>query len=401
MNNTNEVVVEARDAAGNVIAQTVSVSVTDDATETATTGTYGFERTTDLTDVDTGIGLFNKNVLINYLVSELSDNFGSLSGTSLSGYSSQLGGLEFDFKTISGSLNMSGFNTTSLTIEANNVVYKGTPIDVSGASDIAAAEVEITLDGTFTLTGSASDVANGVYTNQTGTMTLGSSISVTPVGGGAPVEEPNFLPTSTINLNFDGTLDFNDNDLTITDTSKVTVNYDSNNSGSTDTELKIYSQGNNSYISTKAVSGTIISIDNVSDTTTPTVTSDINYSVVEGTTAITTLTANEAVSWSITGGADEAAFNINSSSGALSFSFTPDYETPVDTGLNNTYEVIVEARDVAGNVIAQTVNVAVTDDATETATTGTYGFERTTDLTDVDTGTVSYTHLTLPTKRIV
>ena len=33
--------------------------------------------------------------------------------------------------------------------------------------------------------------------------------------------------------------------------------------GSVDTELKIYSQGNNSYISTKAVSGTITDIDNV------------------------------------------------------------------------------------------------------------------------------------------
>ena len=153
---------------------------------------------------------------------------------------------------------MSGFNTTSLTIEANNVVYKGTPLDVSGASDISAAEVEITLDGTFTLTGSASDVANGVYTNQTGTMTLESSVSVTDATSGATATESSFLPTSTINLNFDGTLDFNDNDLTITDTSKVTVNYDSNNSGSTDTELKIYSQGNNSYISTKAVSGTCL-----------------------------------------------------------------------------------------------------------------------------------------------
>ena len=217
------------------------------------------------------------------------------------------------------------------------------------------------------------------------------------------------MPTSTINLNFDGTLDFNDNDLTITDTSKVTVNYDGSSvGGSVDTELKIYSQGNNSYISTKAVAGTIREIDNVSisDATTPTVTSSSNYAVVEGNTTIATLTANEAVNWSITGGADEAAFKIDGNSGALSFSFTPDYETPVDTGFNNTYEVVVEARDAAGNVIAQTVNVSVTDDATERATSGTYGFERTTDLTDVDTGiglfnknvlinylAVSYTHL--------
>ena len=64
--------------------------------------------------------------------------------------------------------------------------------------------------------------------------------------------------------------------------------------------------------------------------------------------------------------------------------------------MNNTYEVVVEARDAAGNVIAQTVSVSVTDDATETATTGTYEFERTTDLTDVD---LSLIHISEPTRR--
>ena len=95
---------------------------------------------------------------------------------------------------------------------------------------------------------------------------------------------------------------------------------------------------------------------------------------MEGTTAITTLTANEAASWSITGGADAAAFDI-SSSGELSFSFTPDYETPVDTGSNNTYEVKVTARD--GNnqpSEEQTITVAVVNDATESGTSSLYEF---------------------------
>ena len=104
---------------------------------------------------------------INYLVSELSNNFESLSVTCLAGYSSQLAGLEFDFKTISGSLDMSGFSTTSLTITATNVLYRGTPLDVSGAAGIEAAEIEITLDGPFDLSGSAGDVASGTYTSQT------------------------------------------------------------------------------------------------------------------------------------------------------------------------------------------------------------------------------------------
>ena len=251
------------------------------------------------------------------------------------------------------------------------------------------AQVDITLNGTFTLTGSESEVASGIYSNQTGTMQLASSISVTDATSGSTASESSFLPTNAITLNFDGTLDFNDNDLTITDTSKVTVNYDSDNSGSDDTELKIYSQGNNSYISTKAVSGTITSIDNVgttSDTTAPDITSASSFSVVEGNTTIASLTASETATWSITGGADEAAFDI-SSSGALSFSFTPDYETPVDTGSNNTYEVKVTATD--SNSIPseeQTITVAVTNDSTESGASSVYEFERTTDLSDVDTG---------------
>ena len=183
-NNTYEVEVTARDVNNKPSEkQTITVSVTDDVTETATSGTYEFERTKDLTDVDTGIGLFNKNVLINYLVSELSNNFESLEGTGLAGYKDQLAGLEFDFKTISGSLDMSSFDPTLLRITAQNVIYKGTPIDVSGAAGIEAAEIEIRLNGTFDLSGSEAEVASEIYTNQTGTMTLGSSISVTPVGG--------------------------------------------------------------------------------------------------------------------------------------------------------------------------------------------------------------------------
>ena len=54
---------------------------------------------------------------------------------------------------------MSGFGETSLTITANNVVYRGTPISVSGS--ISSAVIEITLNGTFNLSGSAADVANG------------------------------------------------------------------------------------------------------------------------------------------------------------------------------------------------------------------------------------------------
>ncbi len=83
-------------------------------------------------------------------------------------------------------------------------------------------------------------------------------------------------------------------------------------------------------------------------------------SVPEGTTAVAQLTANESVTWSISGGADAGKFSIDSS-GNLSFDSAPDFEAPSDTDSNNTYVVQVQAVDGSGNVSTQTVTVTVTD----------------------------------------
>ena len=207
-------------------------------------------------------------------VSELSDDFGSLS--TLSGYSSDLAGFDFTYQTTGGNLDVTGFGTTNLSITAEDVVYVGRPTDLSGAN-INGAEIEITLNGSFTLTGSATDVAQGIYTSQSGDMRLSSMITVTD-GADIQTSETNFLPTSEITLNFDGSLEFENDNINITDTSKVTVTYDGDDSGSNDTELNIYSQGNNSYISTKTdiTSGTITSIEDVSSSA-PTITSSDNF----------------------------------------------------------------------------------------------------------------------------
>jgi VCBS repeat-containing protein len=82
--------------------------------------------------------------------------------------------------------------------------------------------------------------------------------------------------------------------------------------------------------------------------------------VPEGTTAVAQLTANEAVTWSISGGADAGKFSIDAS-GNLSFDSAPDFEAPTDTDSNNVYLVEVQAEDGSGNVSTQTVTVTVTD----------------------------------------
>lgn len=72
--------------------------------------------------------------------------------------------------------------------------------------------------------------------------------------------------------------------------------------------------------------------------------------VSENTTAVTTVKAtdsdaNTTLTYSISGGADAALFQIDASTGALNFKSAPNFENPTDAGANNVYNVTVEASD--------------------------------------------------------
>ncbi len=60
-------------------------------------------------------------------------------------------------------------------------------------------------------------------------------------------------------------------------------------------------------------------------------------------------------------GVDAAYFNIDSASGALSFKAVPDYETPLDNGGNNVYNINVTATDELSATGTLAVAVTVTD----------------------------------------
>ncbi len=60
----------------------------------------------------------------------------------------------------------------------------------------------------------------------------------------------------------------------------------------------------------------------------------------ENTTAVMTVTASDpdagtTFTYSINGGADAGKFNIDSTTGALTFVSAPDYENPTDVGTDN------------------------------------------------------------------
>ncbi len=111
-----------------------------------------------------------------------------------------------------------------------------------------------------------------------------------------------------------------------------------------------------------------ISVANVNEA--PVITSNgggatASVSVAENTTVITTVTATDVdagttLSYSLAGGVDSSSFNLNSSSGALSFKSPMDYETKADANGDNVYEVTVQASD--GFLIdTQQIAVTVTD----------------------------------------
>jgi hypothetical protein len=81
-------------------------------------------------------------------------------------------------------------------------------------------------------------------------------------------------------------------------------------------------------------------------------------SIAENSTAVHTFTANESVTWSKSG-TDGSFFSI-ASNGDLTIT-ARDFESPADSGANNTYEVVVTATDAMGNAKNQTVTITITN----------------------------------------
>jgi len=89
-------------------------------------------------------------------------------------------------------------------------------------------------------------------------------------------------------------------------------------------------------------------------------------SISENTTAVTTVQATDAdagdtLTYSLSGGADQARFQIDSATGVLSFISAPNFEAPTDADGNNTYVVEVTVDDGNGGTDGQTLTVSVTD----------------------------------------
>ena len=106
----------------------------------------------------------------------------------------------------------------------------------------------------------------------------------------------------------------------------------------------------------------------------PSFTSLATIDAAENQTAAGTVVAADSDSddsvtgYAITGGADQALFEIGATSGELTFKSAPNFEDPQDTDTGNDYEVDVTATSGAGTremTATQTITVTVTDVDTE------------------------------------
>ena len=81
----------------------------------------------------------------------------------------------------------------------------------------------------------------------------------------------------------------------------------------------------------------------------PTVLATRTFTVLENNATVANIGASDvdgdALSYTISGGADAALFTVNPTTGVLSFIDAPDFETPGDADTNNSYEVEVSVSD--------------------------------------------------------
>jgi hypothetical protein len=97
------------------------------------------------------------------------------------------------------------------------------------------------------------------------------------------------------------------------------------------------------------------------DQVNPALTSSSTFSPAENQSIAASLSANESVSWSILSSTDSARFAINASTGQLTFLATPNFESPIDVGANNVYNLNVRMTDGGGNTSDVALTITVTD----------------------------------------
>ena len=238
-------------------------------------------------------------------------------------------------------------NTTSGVNEGNGLVV----ITVVYSSDNLIQSPVIT-QGNDPLTKNINEDTSATWTanelnatdSDTNASLLSWSLSTAPNHGTATVEGNGTSPTTLFyqpNANYNGS-----------DTFSVQVS-DGENNDSVSINLTINPINDNPVV--HSINGETLSNSIVTEIQMPensSITLDINASdPIEGDT----------ITFQKTGGIDQTIFDLNSSTGVLSLSSAPDFETPTDADANNTYEIWFRANDGNGGFDEKQLTLRITN----------------------------------------
>jgi len=235
--------------------------------------------------------------------------------------------------TIESGQSLSNFSIVKLTINPSS---NTTPTFVNSSPiSIIVDEDSINNNITEDLNISDSDSSQTITWIQGSTPIKGSLnfTSATANSGSTNIKSTGTIKyTPTADLNGSDTFDINVSDGSAS--ASVTVNVTINNI-------------NDAPVITSNSGGATASI------TTP----ENNSSII--TTVTSTDIDSDTITYSISG-VDSALFSINSSTGVLTFVSPPDYESPIDSGSDNIYNITVTATDNGTGTLHDSQNLTIT-----------------------------------------
>ena len=355
--------INATDSIGNVTSTgALSVSVVDATAPTITSGIVS-----SVNDGDTALGSMSSNEAVTWSITGSGVSISSSGAVTLDSAANAGSATSHSFTvtatdgsgnaTTTGTLSVPVVDTTApvISLVGNAVVSLelGTAYSDAGAtatdtkdgtvtsSITTVSDVDVNTVGTYTVTYNVADVAGNTATQVTRTVNVGSdtTIPVISLVGSASVDVERANAYSDLGAtatdNVDGTITSSIvtvNGVDVTTSGTYTVTYDVNDAA-----------GNAATQVTRVVT--------VADTTPPGLTvANLNLNVADGATALGNVSADESVTWSVTG----SGVSI-SSSGSVTL------DSPADYLVRTSYSFEITATDAYGNFRRIPVIVVVDD----------------------------------------
>ena len=271
--------------------------------------------------------------------------------------------------TVTGTWGGPNDGDDTLSVVVNGVTYTvGNGLTVAGSSWSLVVSSALT-DGTYSVTATvtrASDSSTKVDTTSDELIIQLDNVPPAITGSAAKTIDEGttavqtFTADETVTWSISGTdaslftIDPNAGTLVF----NVAPDYEVPGDQNTDNEyvLVVTATDTFSNVTNLNVTVTVADVDEIA----PVITGEATKTINEGTTAVQTFTADETVTWSISG-TDASLFTIDPSTGALVFNAAPDYEVPGDANTDNDYILVVTATDAAGNTSTLNVTVTVAD----------------------------------------